>query len=606
MGGDSVENARTEASETEQIVAEKQHQAEEKGYTYENLPSARHFRLLRLLGKKEHGNSIRCRLVIFEIDSPHRPSYRAVSYTWDNAAPYRKVLCDDRKLEVRNNLKTLLAYVRDDLYDCWLWIDAICIDQTSLSERGHQVKLMGEIYSRANNVLAWLGSGDREIQLALRFIAEANSAESSWDFNTWPDWFEELEIAKEDAAQRRASGWEWFSKFSRLRFWTRRWIIQEIVLARSVVLQAGKRKLAMTEIEQFLEKRLANASEEIGMLGKSDLDELLIEKTPVALLAQHRHGLRFSFDGEIVAPTLAHLLLRYRESNCTEPSDNAYALINLIGEHRRFLKVDYSQTATDRFRTVFSFIQEYEPLQPLEILSVAYLLYQQLGLTGEDNLRQMRQPESYFRTASIEFCAVDAGEAMLAQESAVILHLRAIVPAQRAMPKWSFLKTNRLWKYEPNDSPCQVKLFPGADIVSPHDLSCFSIIGTQYIGLATTDIQGGDRIWCFQHMNLAFVVRVLKDQTRGLRCDIIGRALVVRSTKDIIKSREYGPRLSAMREIFSESEDSSVQEPILFSVPSPDSNLISLTLLELFELAFWADSTGLETSPFHIDVNSSR
>jgi hypothetical protein len=39
----------------------------------------------------------------------------------------------------------------------YLWIDAISINQETLEERNHQVGIMGEIYSRAECVIIWLG-----------------------------------------------------------------------------------------------------------------------------------------------------------------------------------------------------------------------------------------------------------------------------------------------------------------------------------------------------------------------------------------------------------------------------------------------------------------
>ena len=39
-----------------------------------------------------------------------------------------------------------------------LWIDAVCINQNDISERNHQVLLMGDIYRGATTVLSWLGS----------------------------------------------------------------------------------------------------------------------------------------------------------------------------------------------------------------------------------------------------------------------------------------------------------------------------------------------------------------------------------------------------------------------------------------------------------------
>lgn len=37
------------------------------------------------------------------------------------------------------------------------FIDALSIDQSNIVEKGHQVKLMGGIYSRASEVIIWLG-----------------------------------------------------------------------------------------------------------------------------------------------------------------------------------------------------------------------------------------------------------------------------------------------------------------------------------------------------------------------------------------------------------------------------------------------------------------
>lgn len=41
-----------------------------------------------------------------------------------------------------------------------LYIDALCIDQTDLHEKGHQVQLMATIYSHAFGVAVWLGQAD--------------------------------------------------------------------------------------------------------------------------------------------------------------------------------------------------------------------------------------------------------------------------------------------------------------------------------------------------------------------------------------------------------------------------------------------------------------
>jgi hypothetical protein len=61
--------------------------------------------------------------------------------------------------------------------DKLLWIDALCIDQENVIERNHQVQQMGEIFSRASNVLAWLGS-NRTIEIYFAEVSGRATASS--------------------------------------------------------------------------------------------------------------------------------------------------------------------------------------------------------------------------------------------------------------------------------------------------------------------------------------------------------------------------------------------------------------------------------------------
>jgi hypothetical protein len=56
-----------------------------------------------------------------------------------------------------------------------IWIDAICIDHSNVSERVHQVAQMGEIYSRATNVHVWFGRFMGDLNPAWRNSAEGSS-----------------------------------------------------------------------------------------------------------------------------------------------------------------------------------------------------------------------------------------------------------------------------------------------------------------------------------------------------------------------------------------------------------------------------------------------
>jgi hypothetical protein len=52
-----------------------------------------------------------------------------------------------------------------------LWVDAICIDQSNIEERNHQVKLMDLIYKNAKIVFMWLGEEADGSDLAMEILS---------------------------------------------------------------------------------------------------------------------------------------------------------------------------------------------------------------------------------------------------------------------------------------------------------------------------------------------------------------------------------------------------------------------------------------------------
>ncbi|KAL6888021.1 heterokaryon incompatibility domain-containing protein [Trichoderma evansii] len=56
--------------------------------------------------------------------------------------------------------------------DLTLWIDGICIDQTSIAERSAQVALMRDIYKQAAEVVVWLGEEDEASKTAIQYLED--------------------------------------------------------------------------------------------------------------------------------------------------------------------------------------------------------------------------------------------------------------------------------------------------------------------------------------------------------------------------------------------------------------------------------------------------
>jgi hypothetical protein len=85
------------------------------------------------------------------------PSYEALSYIWGGPTNTVEIICGQGRLSITVNLRDAIRRFRYKNKCRVLWVDAICIDQRNIEERGKQVQLMGMIYWKADRVLVWLG-----------------------------------------------------------------------------------------------------------------------------------------------------------------------------------------------------------------------------------------------------------------------------------------------------------------------------------------------------------------------------------------------------------------------------------------------------------------
>ena len=123
-------------------------------YNYKTLRKQDEIRLLTLYPEAGSGE-INCTLRHVLLSS--KPTFEAVSYAWGDPSLSKRVLCDGRKLFVTENLFTALKNLRFPDKERLIWVDGLCIDQTSNAEKNHQLPLMQRIYSDARKVLIWLG-----------------------------------------------------------------------------------------------------------------------------------------------------------------------------------------------------------------------------------------------------------------------------------------------------------------------------------------------------------------------------------------------------------------------------------------------------------------
>ena len=152
---------------------------------------------------------------------PHQrvPPYVALSYEWGDASESRKIYVGGRTFGVRRNLWWCLRFIAR-FYDCqYLWVDAICIDQDNLPERNEQVRNMGRIYANAATVLVWLG-----IEYEDTYTEEYRTGVSTYNPGNWD------------------------RRLLERSYWSRMWIIQELLLARKVEILDGLRVITWNEV----------------------------------------------------------------------------------------------------------------------------------------------------------------------------------------------------------------------------------------------------------------------------------------------------------------------------------------------------------------------
>ncbi|EEU43081.1 uncharacterized protein NECHADRAFT_47029 [Fusarium vanettenii 77-13-4] len=153
---------------------EKQH-ANTFDYDNYSLPSAAtHIRLIELLPSSsvatsksadhEFSSHLSCNLTITPIFEPK--AYKAVSYTWGTSERTCSLDISGTNLPITPALDTALRHLRRREEPIILWVDQICIDQSNHAEKGDQVLLMSDVYTKAEQVLVWLGpEADRSDEL---------------------------------------------------------------------------------------------------------------------------------------------------------------------------------------------------------------------------------------------------------------------------------------------------------------------------------------------------------------------------------------------------------------------------------------------------------
>jgi hypothetical protein len=288
----------------------------------------------------------------------------------------------------------------------------------------------------------------------------------------------------------------------------KKWIIQEIVKARTVVLRHGQYKCTMEDFERFY--RLVRDQRDFDFLGD-------FENTPAARIVLQR--LEINSVGQ-TAGQLRRLLRRFADSNCEKPCDHVYALYSLIGYHRTELPIDYAATSIRQLADVLFFMHDCESLHPDEAMQHTQLLMKQFRLRPKDILDDPGVAGTLDMTVSVN----TLGPARRQRKSLVSTALRKSFSSLWEMPTYHFesVKPDSSAKVPDRRFTRKSATYHTDEYVPTSEMVYFTSADSQIHGLAAASLDSGEVIWHIPGARIAFVVRLGSNHT----AKIIGRAFI--------------------------------------------------------------------------------
>lgn len=285
-------------------------------------------RVLRILPCLDEWTPIRGAIVHTTVDDA--PRYIALSYEWGLATnPYDEsfrreldMTVNGFEVKLQPNLVQMLRLVRSRVEESQpaVWVDAICIDQSNVHEKGHQVSIIGEIFASASDVVVRLNDTAGTAEQGIEYLNRIAAATRANNIQAHED---EIAISEALAFLDPPGAWDSLFDLFNDTWWQRMWIVQEVVLASNAIFLTGSASFSFKAVEALVRS------------------ETLIRK--ILSTSNNRHLRRFSHDlgwtaarnilqtrlecSQSKKPTLAVLFWRFRNNRCTLIQEKIYALL---------------------------------------------------------------------------------------------------------------------------------------------------------------------------------------------------------------------------------------------------------------------------------------
>lgn len=306
------------------------------------------------------------------------PPYEALSYVWGSGGVSHIVHQPTQMaIPVTRNLYDALKGVRQVEKDRVIWVDALCINQTDGKEKGIQVRKMNSIYARASRVVVWLGTDEAgDANGAFRALcALANSKGASAQYSTKSQTCTppacEVFYPKKDNFDLCSQVMRFFCQ----TWYTRLWVLQEIVLAQDAIFVWGDCSISWAHVGLAIEviekdrvmsrlfgtRNLQNAYIMWRLSVVNNSMERAIDKSKSNL--PEEEDINYSF---------LHLLDMARSFEVTDPRDKIYGILGFPttgqGLNADSIIPDYTLSASEVYIQVTRSLLDEE--QNLDILAL--------------------------------------------------------------------------------------------------------------------------------------------------------------------------------------------------------------------------------------------
>lgn len=293
--------------------------------------------------------------------------FASLSYVWGDQADKQTINVNDQPFQVTKSLeRALREFRREGLFSdkFMLWVDALCINQNDLSERAVEVQRMKDIYSASWSVTAWLGEATANSDAGLQLVQDLAAFREAGC---------ELELERrlrDDPKFLGGTCWLGLQQILDRKYWSRLWIIQEIVMGgTNVQLKCG----ASTIDWPTFCAGIATLQEHLWLVKDRCLREDVIPQqriwstTSLHLIYQDLSVISTTPITQNPKLIFGRLLDLANATECVDDKDKVYALLGLVpGQVARLIRPDYSATSAIVYtNTARAFIDGLNNLEPL-------------------------------------------------------------------------------------------------------------------------------------------------------------------------------------------------------------------------------------------------